>query len=213
MSDGILNQQNGLRDVRDRIANRDLPGIITGSATLDRASAGRRISGQAGRAAQAYGDGVAAIQELETPCTGPACPTRTVGGSRYPRLGSRRGADPEDGLLALDEENTLYEYLDHLLLTTQEGNANGAHTNLIQAAIIRDITRGIIPQPQNIQGRIPFNLMKSEQLVWVIQSVYYLETVTRRERRGAPPTASASGSPRDSATAPASSQSCLESKG
>ena len=26
--------------------------------------------------------------------------------------------------------------------------------------------------------------MKSEQLVWVIQGVDYLETVTRRERRG-----------------------------
>ena len=32
--------------------------------------------------------------------------------------------------------------------------------------------------------RIPFNLMKSEQLVWVIQDVDYLETVVRRERRG-----------------------------
>ena len=33
-------------------------------------------------------------------------------------------------------------------------------------------------------GTVPFNLMKSETLVWVIQDVNYLETVTRRERRG-----------------------------
>ena len=42
-----------------------------------------------------------------------------------------------------------------------------------------------MPQRQNIQGRVPFNLMKSEQLVWVIDGVDYLETVTRGERRGA----------------------------
>ena len=50
--------------------------------------------------------------------------------------------------------------------------------------MIRDITMGIIPQRQNVQGRIPFNLMKSETLVWVIDGVDYLETVVRRERRG-----------------------------
>ena len=35
-----------------------------------------------------------------------------------------------------------------------------------------------------MNGTVPFNLMKSEQLVWVIQGVDYLETVPRRERRG-----------------------------
>ena len=48
----------------------------------------------------------------------------------------------------------------------------------------KEVTQGIIPRRQNIQGRAPFNLMKSEQLVWVIQGVDYLETVVRRERRG-----------------------------
>ena len=41
-----------------------------------------------------------------------------------------------------------------------------------------------MPQRQNITGTIPFNLMKSEQLVWVLQDVDCLETVVRRERRG-----------------------------
>ena len=54
----------------------------------------------------------------------------------------------------------------------------------MQAAVIRDVAQGIIPQRQNIQGQVPFNLMKSEKLVWVIQGVDYLETATRRERRG-----------------------------
>ena len=66
MSDGILTreEETNLRDFRDRMANRDLPGIITGSATLDRAVADR-ISAQAERAALATGDGGAALQELD----------------------------------------------------------------------------------------------------------------------------------------------------
>ena len=87
--------------------------------------------------------------------------------------------------MTLDEENALSQYLDHFELTGDDVNANGAQTSLVQAAVIRDITQGIIPQRQNLQGRIPFNLMKSEQLVWVIDNVDSLENVTRRERRGA----------------------------
>ena len=50
--------------------------------------------------------------------------------------------------------------------------------------MIRDVTQGIVPQRQQVSGHVPFNLMKSETLVWVIPSVDYLETVVRRERRG-----------------------------
>ena len=49
--------------------------------------------------------------------------------------------------------------------------------------MIREISQGVVPQRQNITGNVTFNLMKSEQLVWVIQDVDYLETVERRERR------------------------------
>ena len=37
--------------------------------------------------------------------------------------------------------------------------------------MIRDVTRGVVPQRQRVNGAVPFNLMKSEQLVWVIQCV------------------------------------------
>ena len=74
--------------------------------------------------------------------------------------------------------------MEHFALTPEQLNRNGAQTALVQAAVIRDITEGIIPQRQNIAGRIPFNLMKSETLIWVMQDVDYLEVVTCRERRG-----------------------------
>ena len=90
----------------------------------------------------------------------------------------------EDGILSLNEENALSRYASRFNLGQQDLNGNGAQTTLVQAAVIRDVTMGIIPQRQNIQGRVPFNLMESEQLVWLIDGVGYLETVTRRERRG-----------------------------
>ena len=90
----------------------------------------------------------------------------------------------EDGLISLDEENALAQYTDHFDLTQEELNRNGAQTTMVQAGVIRDVANGLVPQRQTLSGAIPFNLMKSEQLVWVINGVDYFETVTRRERRG-----------------------------
>ena len=99
-------------------------------------------------------------------------------------MGDGRPGALEDGLLSLDEENTLARYADHFSLTQQALDRNGVQTSLVQAAVLRDVTQGIIPKRQRVNGAVPFNLMKSEQLVWVIQGVDYLETVVRRERRG-----------------------------
>ena len=85
------------------------------------------------------------------------------------------------------EESALAKYASHFNLTQANLDGNGAQTSLVQAAVIRDVTQGIVPQRQNITGTIPFNLMKSEQLVWVIQDVEYLETVVGGNAR-APPT-------------------------
>ena len=90
----------------------------------------------------------------------------------------------EDGLLSFDEENALARYLDHFGIDQAHADRNGAQTSMVQAAVIREITEGVVPQRQNLTGRVPFNLMKSEKLVWVMQDVDYLEIVTRRERRG-----------------------------
>ena len=46
------------------------------------------------------------------------------------------------------------------------------HNDVIQAAVIREVAQGIIPQRRNMQGRMPCNhLPKSEQLVRVINGV------------------------------------------
>ena len=56
----------------------------------------------------------------------------------------------------------------------------GVHTSLVKAAVLREIAEGIVPQRQVVQGRVPFKLMKSEILVWIMEGVDYLETVVPR---------------------------------
>ena len=90
----------------------------------------------------------------------------------------------EDGVISEDEEAALSRYLDYFGIEQAQADRSGALTTLAQAGAIRDLTEGTIPQRQNIQSRIPFNLMKSEELVWVFDGVAYLEDVTRREMRG-----------------------------
>ena len=184
--DGILTheEEDNLRTFRERLVTGDLPAIAQGSATLDRATLDR-INTQARRAALSTGDGGAALQELDNTLR------RAMMSAASHRQPLIRGWEEavetsiEDGIVTLDEENALFQYPDCLGLSAAEVNADGAHTSLIQAAVVRDVAQGIVPQRQNINGAVPFNLMKSEQLVWVIQGVDYLETVVRRERRGA----------------------------
>ena len=183
MQDGTLtaDEETNLRTFRDRMADHDLPSVITGSTTLDRASADR-ITGLARSAALGQSGGT--LQELDN-----ALRRTSMSNTHRRQLLIRAWEEAvegaiKDGLLSLDEENALSQYADHFDLTREELNRNGAQTTLVQAGVIRDVANGLVPQCQTITGAIPFNLMKSEQLVWVINGVDYLETVTRRERRG-----------------------------
>ena len=196
LSDGILtrDEENHLRNFRDQLAIRGLPGVATGSASLERAASDRdttearraaeQVTVEARRAALTTGDGGSALKELENTLQrlgmSPANRRRVLVRAWEEAV---EGAI-EDGVITLDEENALGMYLDQFGLSTSDVNVNGAHTSLVQAGVIRDITQGVIPHRQKMRGPIPFNLMKSEELVWVTDGVDYLETVTRRERHG-----------------------------
>ena len=95
------------------------------------------------------------------------------------------GAALEDGVLTEAEEDALSRYLDRFDVFRTGGQDHEAmRLKLVKAASIRELTEGIVPKRQTIQGQLPFNLMKSEELVWVFGGVAYLEDVTRREMHG-----------------------------
>ena len=84
-----------------------------------------------------------------------------------------------DGLLSEEEEAALSELQAHFSLPQHELDRNGAFMRAAKGAIIRDVLNGIVPQRIQIEGHLPFNLQKSEQLVWVFQNVHYYEVKTK----------------------------------
>ena len=184
MADGILTQheESRLREFRDRLALAASGADRKAAGELERAATDR-LTLDARLAALAVDDPESHLNELAD-----SLRQSDLGQDQQTALLVRAWEAAvegtlEDGLLTLDEENSLHRYLDHFNIAAKVDD-NRVLTALVQAAVIRDITEGIVPQRQNITGRVPFNLMKSETLVWVMQDVDYIEEVTGRERRG-----------------------------
>ena len=113
LSDGTLTheEEDSLRTFRERLVTGDLPAIAQGSATLDRATR-TRISAQGRRAALSTGDGGAAVQELDN-----ALRRAMMSTTNRRQLLIRAWEEAvegaiEDGIVTLDEENALSQYLD-----------------------------------------------------------------------------------------------------
>ena len=87
-------------------------------------------------------------------------------------------------LLTQDEEESLKRYMNHFGLAPEQLNGKVPYRTLVYSSILRGITEGILPPKQEVDFFIPFNLMKSETLVWVMRDMEYHKTVTRRERQG-----------------------------
>lgn len=85
----------------------------------------------------------------------------------------------DDGLLSEEEETALSELKQHFSLTQQELDRNGAFTKIVKGAVLRDILDGKLPERVQIDGDLPFNLQKTEIVVWVFQNVKYYEEKTR----------------------------------
>lgn len=88
----------------------------------------------------------------------------------------------EDHLLSDEEENALRAYIDrfapHGLAKEQ------AIERLNQGQILRVVCEGGVPENIEFVGRVPFNLQKSEKLVYVFNDVQYYERMTRTRRTG-----------------------------
>ena len=182
MADGIItrDEEQRLRAFRDRLALENSAADQGALARLDQAGADR-VMIEARLAAISVQDGDQHLQDLSAAIRQAGLDPDEILIQAWEAAAE---SALEDGLVFLDEESALAKYSAHFELTQQDLDRNGVQTSLVQPAVIRDVTQGIIPQRQLANGNVPFNLMKSEQLVWVIQGVDYLETVIRRERQG-----------------------------
>ena len=90
----------------------------------------------------------------------------------------------EDGVLSSGEEDALDSYLRHFNLSETDVDVYGAYHKMVKSVVIREAAEGIIPDRLKVTSDVPFNLMKSGQLVWLISGVNYYEVKTRRRRQG-----------------------------
>lgn len=85
----------------------------------------------------------------------------------------------DDGILTEEEENALSELKEYFSLSQQEIDKNGSFTKIVKGAVLRDVLDGEIPERVKIDGNLPFNLQKTEKVIWVFQDVDYYEEKTR----------------------------------
>jgi hypothetical protein len=87
----------------------------------------------------------------------------------------------EDGILDATEEKRLVEFQERFTLSQGDLDKNGTLTKTAKAAVLRDILDGIIPQRMEVDGNLPINFQKEEQIIWAFSSSKYLEDKTRRQ--------------------------------
>ena len=185
MADGIITQDEEarLREFRDQLALGTSTADPGAMGQLDRASKDRLMLDARLAAIAVFDDGAhldSLTETLRQSNLSQGDQTRVLVQAWEAAV---EGA-LEDGLFTLDEENALTRYINHFNLSQSQLDAHGVHTSLIKAAVLREIAEGVVPNRQHLSGNVPFNLMKSENLVWVMHDVDYIETVVRRERRG-----------------------------
>lgn len=96
----------------------------------------------------------------------------------------------EDHVLSNQEKRGLNRYRTRFDLTEKQLNRAGHFELFAKMALLNSLVEhGVIPRTDRRRararfGRLPFNLMKSEGLVWMFNNVGYMQQITRREHRG-----------------------------
>ncbi len=93
----------------------------------------------------------------------------------------------DDHVISEEEEAWLGDYAQGFDLSDADLNVRGARTRVVMGSVLRRIMAGELPRLQIEQDGLPFNLQKSEDLVWVFRGVGYYEERSRTEYRGGSP--------------------------
>jgi len=89
----------------------------------------------------------------------------------------------DDGVLS-EEEANVEAFQSFFKLEDDELNHDGSYTKVVQAATLRDILDGNIPQRINLVDDVPFNFQKNEELVWIFKYVDYYEEKKKTHYEG-----------------------------
>ncbi len=84
-----------------------------------------------------------------------------------------------DGILSEEEETALIQLMQHFSLPQERLHREGALDKVIKGAVLRDVLNEDLQDRIPFDSDLPFNLQKSEKLVWVFPNVDYYELKTR----------------------------------
>ncbi len=91
----------------------------------------------------------------------------------------------DDHFLSNEEKRALNRYRAQYSLGARDLDSNGYFTLFRMMNLLNSLSEhAVVPRFDRRQVRPPFNLMKSEELLWLFGGVDYLEQVTQREFRG-----------------------------
>ena len=90
----------------------------------------------------------------------------------------------EDGNLDPQEESQLTLFAEHFALTQEDLDKNGAYTQFVKGAVLRELMEGKVPSRFHIVGALPFNFQRGEALIWAFNNVAYYEEKYRRQYVG-----------------------------
>jgi hypothetical protein len=90
----------------------------------------------------------------------------------------------EDGLIDNTEEQKLMVLKTRFKLAEEELDADGVHTRFVQAAVLRDVLSGIVPERYTVAESLPINLQRGEKVVWAFAKSEYWEDKTKRTYQG-----------------------------
>ncbi len=83
-----------------------------------------------------------------------------------------------DGGLDENAERKLLAFGESFGLSQELLDRDGSWTRIAEAAAVRDLLNGIVPQCASTSGNLPFTLTASERLVWQYSGVKYLGQLT-----------------------------------
>lgn len=81
------------------------------------------------------------------------------------------------------KEAQLLEFARDYEFSQEDLDRNGFYTKLVKAAVLRDLDEGKCPARYNATG-LPFNFLKSENLIWAFRDVSCYEEKIHREYVG-----------------------------
>jgi hypothetical protein len=89
-----------------------------------------------------------------------------------------------ESVLSEEQEDRLKGLINKYSLSRGELDEDGTFTRVVKSAAIRDVLNGIIPHRFVVEGSLPINLQKNEEVVWAFRNCEYLEDRSHRQYVG-----------------------------